>query len=464
MQNPQDKYKSIRNNQRMQSRLFSQSELQERLHLLEQLKKLLHDNEAAWLAALKEDLHKPPVEAYASELAVLLNEIDVMQKQLKHWLKPKRQRRFLFTGVERVEISRQPYGSVLILSPWNYPLQLALMPVIGALAAGNGVVLKPSEFAPETSRLLSELVPLYFNEKVLAVVEGEAEVAKQLTELAWDFIFFTGSQETGQKVYEAAAKHLTPTLLELGGKNPCIVDESGLNDETIKQIVWGKFLNAGQSCIAPDTVYVERKIYEEFLERFTQKMTSFYSKHPELSADYGRIIHEEQFDQVVDFLKDGRVYAGGEYEKKDLYIEPTVLVDIEPGSAAVTEEIFGPILPIVPYDSVEELLRQLERLPVPLVTYVFSQNNQMVHQVNQQLESGALSRNQVILHSTSPNLPFGGKGKSGIGRYHGAASFEAFTYEKSVYSKQSFFKVESQYPPYPKKALQALRKFRKYIF
>lgn len=464
MENLQGKYKKIRNNQRKQSRYMARRGVQERLQLLRQLKQLLVENEEEWLTALQKDLSKSPVEAYASELAVLLNELDFMKKQLKDWMKPKKHRRLLLTGFESVQVSHEPYGSVLVLAPWNYPLQLALMPVIGALAAGNSVVLKPSEFAPKISRLLSELVPLYFDEKILAVIEGDTKVAEQLTAIEWDFIFFTGSKTTGQKVYEAAAKHLTPVLLELGGKNPCVVDESGLNDETIKQITWGKFLNAGQSCIAPDTIYVEREIYEEFLERLKKEIKVFYGEKPIKSSDYGRMIHEDQLNQVVNFLDDGRVYTGGDYVKEDFYIEPTVLVDIEEGSAVATEEIFGPILPVVPYDSLEELLASLDHLSAPLVSYVFSENTEVVKKVNQQLESGALSHNQVILHSTSPHVPFGGTGKSGFGRYHGKASLQAFSYEKPRYNKHSFFSINSQYPPYTEKALQALRKFRKSIF
>lgn len=454
----------LRNKQRNQSRKAANQTFQQRIQRLSQLKKLLVENEDSWLAALRQDLNKPPVEAYASEIGVLLNEIDFIEKRLNSWLKVKKKRRLLFTGYEKNEISRRPYGSILVLSPWNYPLQLALMPVIGALAAGNSVVLKPSEYASATSGLLAELVPLYFKESVFAVIEGDYKVAEQLTAIEWDFIFFTGSKSTGQKVYEAASKNLTPVLLELGGKNPCIVDETGMNEETIKQIVWGKFLNAGQSCIAPDTVYVDRKIYPEFLEKVTKQIETFYGENPLESPDYGRIIHEKQFNRTMGFMKDGHVYYGGQSSEEKRYISPTVLIDIPPESAAATEEIFGPVLPIVPYDSLDDLLTQLEHLSVPLVTYVFSQNDENVQQINHKIESGALSHGQVIVHAASPHLPFGGKGASGFGRYHGEASFKSFSYEKSMYSKKSFFSLNSQYPPYTKKALQALRKFRKRLF
>lgn len=454
----------LRDKQRNQSQKLAEQGLQQRMHSLSQLKKLLVENEASWLNALKEDLNKPPVEAYASEIGVLLNEIDFIQKKLKSWMKAKKHRRLLLTGYETIEVSRRPYGSVLVLAPWNYPLQLALMPVIGALAAGNSVVLKPSEYASSTSQLLAELVPLYFKESILAVIEGDYEVAEQLTAIEWDFIFFTGSKDTGEKVYEAASKHLTPVLLELGGKNPCIVDETGLNEETIQQIVWGKFLNAGQSCIAPDTIYVDRKIYPEFLEKVTHQIETFYGENPKDSPDYGRMIHEEQFNRTVELMKEGQVYYGGESSKEERYMSPTVLVDIHPESAVATEEIFGPILPIVPYDSLDRLLDQLHHLSVPLVTYVFSQKDELVHQIAQKIESGAVSHGQVISHAASPYLPFGGKGDSGFGRYHGEASFKSFSFEKSVYSKKTFFSLTSQYPPYTENALHALRKFRKRIF
>lgn len=464
MNSQADEYKRIRNNQRKTSLQNTNQNPAYRFGLLKQVKKMLQEHEGAWLDSLRKDLKKPPVEAYASEIGVLLNEIDETTKHLVDWMQPKTKHRLLLTGLEEVKIIKKPYGSVLVIAPWNYPLQLALMPVIGALAAGNGVVLKPSEFAKETSQLLAKLVPLYFREEELKVIEGDAKVAEQLTALEWDFVFFTGSVQTGKKVYKAAATHLTPVLLELGGKNPLILDETGLNDEAIQQIVWGKFLNAGQSCIAPDTVYVPQSIYEEVLKRLSKQIQAFYGKNPSQSEDYGRIIHEKQFKKVASFLKDGKVYSGGATDKENLYISPTLLVDTKPGSRVTTEEIFGPILPVVPYASLECLLDELSHLSAPLVTYVFSKKQEVADEVDQKLESGALSQNQVIFHSTSPNLPFGGKGNSGLGRYHGQASFDAFSVEKPHYSKKTSVSFSKQYPPYSKIALEALRKFRKYIF
>lgn len=457
-------YQSIQAQQRKRSRKIGCKGLDERLHTLKQLKKLVADNESKWLHALEKDLGKPAVEAYASEIGVLLNEIEHVTKNLKKWLRPKTKQRLLLSGKDKVVVSHYPYGSILVLAPWNYPLQLALMPVIGALAGGNGVVLKPSEFATETSALLAELVPLYFSNDILFVAEGDDTVAATLTQMAWDFIFFTGSPQTGTKVYEAAAKKMTPVLLELGGKNPCILDETGITDAAIKQIAWGKFLNAGQSCIAPDTVYVPRAHLQSFLKKIQAHIEAFYGENPLQSPDYGRLIHEKHFQRILEFLQDGTVYYGGEYAKEALKLAPTLLIDIKADSAVTKEEIFGPILPVIPYDTLDELKVQLRQMPVPLCVYVFSTRKETIHELERDLESGAFSINQVMFHAVNPFLPFGGKGKSGLGRYHGQSSFQAFTYQRANFTKKMPFTLAQQFPPYTQTAQKALRKLRKKIF
>ncbi|WP_161878026.1 aldehyde dehydrogenase family protein [Alkalibacterium sp. MB6] len=457
-------YHAIRDSQRKRSRNTERITYDNRLASLTLLKDILTKHEQQWLDVLKQDLGKAAVEAFASELAVLLNEIDYVSNQLKKWMKPTSHKRALLTGVERTKTVRQPYGSVLVLSPWNYPLQLSLMPVIGALSAGNGVVLKPSEFAPATSRLLAELVPKYFEPDTFFIIEGDEEVAETLTQMDWDFIVFTGSERIGRKVYEAAAKYLTPVLLELGGKNPCIMDKTGITPEAIRQIVWGKFLNAGQSCIAPDTLYVPRDSYQEVINQITQCIELFYGENPIQSPDYGRIIHQKAFQRLVNYLDDGDSYYGGDYGEEDLYISPTVLINTKSNSAIQKEEIFGPILPIMAYDSLNDVIDELSNRPVPLVIYTFSKDKENIKRLKQELESGSFSINQVIAHATSPHVPFGGKGASGMGRYHGRASFEAFTYERAVYSKKSVIPFKKQYPPYSAFGLTALRKLRNHIF
>lgn len=459
-----DLIEDIQKKQRLRSREIGCTGLDHRLYALSQLKRLLAEHESEWLLVLKKDLGKSAVEAYASEIGVLLNEIEYVEKNLSDWLKPLTKRRFLLSGKDKVVTSYYPYGSVLVLAPWNYPLQLALMPVIGTLAGGNGVVLKPSEFAPATSKLLLELVSVYFPKKVFHVVEGDSKVAESLTRLQWDFIFFTGSPEIGTKVYKAAASHLTPVLLELGGKNPCILDESGVNDAAVRKIAWGKFLNAGQSCIAPDTVYVPRGQLDLFLGKMKTQIQAFYGEDPQHSPDYGRIIHAGHFQKVLRYLTDGKIYYGGDYSEENRYIAPTLLVDVKPGSDVTKDEIFGPILPVIPYDSLDDLQVELNQLPVPLCVYVFSSGKETMQKIERGLESGSFSINEVIMHAVNPFAAFGGKGKSGMGRYHGEAGFQAFTYPRAVYSKKDPLNLSKQFPPYSKSALQALRKLRKKIF
>lgn len=405
-----EEIRAVQTVQRERSRRLGSRELAERQNVLSQLKLLILENEKEWLGALYQDLKKPIVESYSSELAVLLNEIEYVEKHLSRWMDPIKKSRWVFNGREKTETSQHPFGSILVIAPWNYPLQLALMPVIGALAAGNGIVLKPSEYAPSISQMLVELVPQYFTEEVFYVVEGGVETSKQLTSLKWDFIFFTGSPTTGRKVYEAAAKNLTPVVLELGGKNPYIVDSSAMNKETVQQIAWGKFLNAGQSCIAPDTVYVQRESYDEFLTQMKATLIEFYGEKPEKAKDFGRIIHEKQFEKIQSYLADGSVFYGGVSSRDDLYISPTLLANPESDSPVTIEEIFGPVLPIIPYDSLEDLLSTIAVQAVSLVTYVFSENKATIQHIEQSLEYGSLSVNQVIVHAASPHLSFGGKG------------------------------------------------------
>lgn len=455
---------TVREMQRLRSRTLGSRGLSLRLEALKQIKQLLIDHEDRWMLALKEDLGKPPLEAYATEIAFLLNELDDTMKHLAKWMKPRIKHRLLVSGAEKTSISAEPFGSILILSPWNYPLQLALGPAIGAIAAGNGVVLKPSESAPAISRLLAELVPQYLDPDLLYVIEGESEVAKTLTDMEWDFVFFTGSPQTGTKVYQAAAKHLTPVVLELGGKNPCIIDDSNMNTETIKQIIWSKFLNAGQTCIAPDTVYVPRSFYQEFLDGAKQQIIDFYGEAPLESLDYGRIVHKKHLASLTRLLKDGHIYYGGDIEESSRFMAPTLMTDVKTGSALTQEEIFGPILPIVPYDSMDDVIKHYQSLPVPLVVYLFTKNKKMIEYVQQRLESGALSVNQLMVHVTSPHTPFGGKGQSGLGNYHSKFSFTTFTYQRTLYQKRTPLDLPQQFPPYSELALSALKRFRRIVF
>lgn len=436
----------------------------ERLAHLEGLKKLLIEHEEEWMTALEQDLGKSAVDSYTSEIAVVLNEIDYAKRRLKKWMKPQRTKHFSLSGSAKTRVSWEPYGAVLILSPWNYPVQLALLPLVGALAAGNSCFLKPSEQASAVSHVLAKLLARYFDPKVITVIEGESETAAALLTLKWDFIFFTGSKKIGKKVYRTAAEHLIPVALELGGKNPCIVDASGLSKETVRQIAWGKFLNAGQTCVAPDTVYVHESIYPQFLAQLKQQLLDFYGPDPQNSWDYGRMIHKKHLNTVVDYLTEGNVYHGGAFNEEKLYLAPTILTDIQKDSAVGEEEIFGPILPVIPYHSLTSLVQDLQQKPVPLVTYVFSQDSKVVHLLEQQLSSGAFSLNQVIRFAANPEIPFGGLQESGFGRYHGQSSFKTFSCQRVVYAQRSLFALPQQYPPYRMEQLKWLKKWRRRLF
>lgn len=436
----------------------------ERLDRLKRLKRMLVEKEGSWMEALNRDLGKSPIESYTSELALLLNEIDTVIQKLNKWMKPKKSTHISLSGVAKSVLRSQPYGSILVLSPWNYPLQLTLMPVIGALAAGNSCVIKPSEFASATAKLLADSVKEYFKPEEVTVIEGDSRVAESLLTLDWDFIFFTGSKRVGKIVHQAAAEKQIPVVLELGGKNPCIVDETGLSKETIRQIIWGKFVNAGQTCIAPDTIYVHESIYTDFLTEAAECIEIFYGKNPEQSPDYSRIIHQEQLKKQISFLNQGTVYHGGRYNLAERYVEPTLLVDLAEESAMMKEEIFGPIMPVIPYSSIQELKNELNQQPVPLAAYVFSENQDTIRYLEKEIRSSAFSLNQVIRHAAHAEIPFGGLKESGFGSYHGLTSFETFSFQKVFYEQKNKKSLSQQYPPYRSKQLDLLRKFRKRLF
>ncbi|QTH43885.1 aldehyde dehydrogenase family protein [Cohnella sp. LGH] len=435
----------------------------ERKKTLLQLKRMLVDHEAAWIKALVSDRRRPAFEAFSFEIALLLNEIDYVCRSLKGWMRSERSGHIKFGYIEAIRKKRSPYGSVLIISPWNYPLQLALMPAISAIAAGNRCVIKPSEYAPATSELLKKLISQTFAPEVLTVVTGDIDTAKQLTSLPFDLIFFTGSQETGKAVSEQAAKQLTPVIAELGGKNPCILDETGYSPGAIREIVWGKFLNAGQTCIAPDTLFVHESIYEKTLSEISAALLSFYGDHAKESKDYGRICNPGHFQKLLHVITQGEIRFGGECDAEDLFIAPTVLTDIPSGSSILLDEIFGPILPVIPYASLDSLLNQQVIQRDALVAYLFSKNKQHIRLVEKHMRSTTLSVNQVIQHGANPHVAFGGVGRSGHGSYHGKAGFQAFTYEKTAYNVYRYLHIPGKFPPYSDRNLQIVKKFRKWL-
>jgi len=337
---------------------------------------------------------------------------------------------------------------VLVIAPWNYPAQLALLPLVGILGAGNCAILKPSEVAPATSALLASIIPKYFNSDTLAVVEGGIPETTELLEQRFDHIFYTGNGTVGRIVMAAAAKHLTPVTLELGGKSPCYVDTHANLDVAAKRIVWAKFFNAGQTCVAPDYILAHKDIHDELLERMTAAITAFYGDNIQNSPDYGRIINERHHRRLMDLLKGETLLCGGYGDETIKFIEPTIVRDVSPDSSLMREEIFGPILPVLPIESTDQAIQFILEREKPLALYVFSENKDSYQRVLQQTSSGGACVNDAMTHLSALDLPFGGVGESGMGHYHGKHGFDTFSHQKSVLDKSSRFDLPLRYPPF----------------
>ena len=419
-----------------------------RIEKLKVLKQAILEHESAIEKALQDDLGKPKFEAYATEVGGCLEEIKYTIKHIKAWAKPKAVATPFIHLPASAKIYPEPLGVVLIIAPWNYPVQLLISPLVGAIAAGNCAVLKPSELALHTSHLLAEILPNYFDPGFVAVVEGDKEVTQQLLEEKFDHIFFTGSTQIGKIIMSAAAKHLTPVTLELGGKSPCIVEADTHLEYTARRIVWGKFINAGQTCVAPDYLLVNRIIKTALLERIKQCIRDFYGETPSTSPDYPRIINQHHFNRLCELLDSGEIIIGGDTNPTDRYIAPTVIDGIDWNAALMQEEIFGPILPVLEYTDLSEAIAQVNARPKPLALYFFSNNQQQQQRVLQETFSGGVCINDTIIHLACSTLPFGGVGDSGIGRYHGKASFDTFSHQKSVLNRSFFMDVKLRYPPY----------------
>ena len=424
---------------------------------LEQLKVAIKKNTQAILDALYADLHKPEFEAYF-ELAVT-QDIDYALKHLKSWVKPKKVKTPLIQFPSSACIYPEPLGVVLIIGPWNYPFSLMISPLIGAIAAGNCSILKPSEIAPHTSRILAEIIEANFAPEYIAAIEGGVETSQQLLAEKFDRIFFTGGTRVGKIIMAAAAKHLTPVTLELGGKSPCIVDRDLDLTEAAKRITWGKFINAGQICIAPDYLLVNSAIKADLLAEIKKSINDFYGDNPAESPDYGRIINQNQFDRLSTLLQEGNILVGGETNPRDLYIAPTIIDDITPDSPIMQEEIFGPILPVLAYDDLDEAISIINSRSKPLALYIFSRNKKLQTKILQNTSSGGVCINDTVMQVSINELPFGGVGDSGIGSYHGKASFDTFSHHKSVLSKSFFLELNWRYAPYKEKIEQFKKMF-----
>ena len=422
---------------------------QRRRHLL----RLAHEIETRTyilLDALFQDLGKCPTEAYATEVGFVLRDIRFAVKNLRRWMKPRRTRTPWIVSPGRACVCPEPIGVVLIIGPWNYPFQLLISPLVAALAAGNAVFLKPSEFAPATARAIHDLCQNIFPEEMVCVVEGDHRISAELVTLPFDHIFFTGSTEIGRKVAQSASKHLIPVTLELGGKSPCIVCADAPLRQTARRIVWGKCLNAGQTCVAPDHVWAHHSIKDALLEELKIAARAMIPVRPPdpNPGDYGRLINERHFDRLEKLLDGAIIYDGGERDRESLIFSPAILTEIDSCHPVMQEEIFGPLLPVLPFHSLDDLMQNMRALPTPLAAYLFTSDRKTMRMFQERVTAGGICVNDTISQVLPPDLPFGGVGASGYGNYHGRAGFDRLSHAKSVLRRGFFPDLPFRYPPY----------------
>lgn len=415
---------------------------------LKSLRKTIQRDEVRIGKALKEDLGKSHFESYAFEIGIILEDIRFTLKHLERWARPRRVPTSLALLPGSSYIYPEPYGVVLNISPWNYPFQLSLAPAIGAVAAGNRVVLKPSEFTPATSAIIKSLIEEVFSPTEAVVIEGAVEETEMLLKQHFDYIFFTGSIGVGKVVMRAAAEHLTPVTLELGGKSPFLIEESADIDLAAKRCAWGKFVNAGQTCVAPDYVLVPRRLQASFIERIAVHITDFYGANPETSADYSRIVNDRHFDRLKNLLVTEKIAIGGNENSRQKYIPPTVMKDVSWNDRVMENEIFGPILPVLPYDRLDDAIDEILKNSKPLALYLFSNDSGRIQDIITKIPFGGGCVNDAVVHPANPHLPFGGIGASGMGSYHGEKSFSTFTHYKSIYRQFTRIDLPIRYPPY----------------
>lgn len=437
------------------------AEFQSRKRMLESLRKGLRAFTPRLQEALKADLGKSAHEAYASEIGIVEHEVELALRNLQRWMRPRRVRTPLYLWPGRSEIHTEPLGVVLIIGPWNYPLQLSLSPLVGALAAGNTAVVKPSELAANTSRVIKEMIAAVLPPDVVAVVEGGVGPTTELLGQRFDHIFFTGSGRVGQIVYQAAARHLTPVTLELGGKSPVFVLSDADLDLAARRITWGKFLNAGQTCVAPDYVFADEAIAPQLVEKIKNEIQHHFGPDPKASADYGRIINAANFDRLHKMIDPRKLYCGGRGERETLYLEPTVQRG-DWTDAAMSEEIFGPVLPVLTFRGFDQALEEVAGRDKPLAAYFFSASMEAQEQFLKKLSFGGGCINDVVVHLANSRLPFGGVGPSGLGQYHGHSSYLCFSHSKSVVRKSRWFDLDLRYPPYTARKTARLRSLFKW--
>jgi aldehyde dehydrogenase (NAD+) len=420
-----------------------------RIEALKKLRSLIVLHEKDIVDALWQDFHKPEFEVIATETRFVIKEINHLIRNLRGWSRQRRVRTPIVHFLSHSYIKPQPYGEVLVLSPWNFPFQLAFMPLAGAIAAGNCVILKASSQVPATAAIM-EIILSNFPKEHLAIVKGDHSLNDYLLDQKFDYIFFTGSPGVGKHVMQKAAVNLTPFSLELGGKNPCVIAADARLDYAAKRIAWGKLINCGQTCVSPDYVLIDRKIKDRFLELITKEVRLFYGENPEASNDFARVISSDSVKRLSELMKTGEIVIGGSTDPEKRFVAPTIIKDVKPEDPIMQEEIFGPVLPVIDFEKFDEVYDIINQNPKPLSTYIFSRNNKLIREFLMRTQSGNSSVNETVMQIASQWLPYGGVGSSGIGRYHGKKSFETFSNMRSVLVKSNLLDIWLRYPPYSK--------------
>ena len=424
-----------------------------RIKNLKKLNDIIKKNEDKILSELKKDLGKSNFEGYVTEVGILYDDINFHIKNVKKWSSEEKRKSPIVYYPSKSYIYKEPYGVTLIIGPFNYPFQLVIAPLIGAISAGNTAIIKPSENSRNIALLLEKLINENFPEEYLRVVNplGGKETVSLLLDKPFDYIFFTGSVRVGKLVMQKAAQHLTPVTLELGGKSPCIVDSDAKLKLAAKRIVWRKFLNAGQTCVAPDYLCVHKSVKDELLKLIINEIRIQFGENVRNSEDYPRIVNKSSLERLSGYLNDGKIYYGGNIDEDNLYMEPTLIIKPDLNSPLMSDEIFGPILPILVYEDLDNVIKFINHREKPLALYYFSESKKKIKYVLTSTTSGGVTINDTIIHVANPNLPFGGVGNSGVGKYHGKESFETFTHNKSVMKRGTFIEFNIRFAPYKNK-------------
>lgn len=445
------------NNQRTYFNDNYTKDIKFRLSILKQIKEKIFEYQEKLEEAFLKDFNKVEFDVISTELSMVILEINYFLKKLRKLSKPKKVKSNLINFPSKSYIYKEPFGVTLIIAPWNYPLQLSLIPLIDSIACGNTVILKPSEVSYNVSVVIEKMFE-DFDERIIKVINGDKEIAEELLDQRFDLIFYTGNETVGKIVMEKASKHLTPVILELGGKSPCIVDKDVDLDLAVKRIVWGKFINAGQTCVAPDYILVHKDIHKEFLKKAIEQIKKFYYEGDKISKNFTHIINERHLNRLLKLIDNKKLVFGGKVNRN--LLEPTILDNVEYNDLVMQEEIFGPIMPIIEYDDLDNVIKELKTKEKPLALYIFSKNKTNINSLLENISFGGGCVNDVIMHLTNDHLPFGGIGNSGMGRYHGKYSFDAFTHEKPIFKKGKL-EIQIKYPPYTNKKLSLVKKFTK---